>query len=236
VSEALTEFVHDALDAIDSPSGELARNSGVWRSELTPTAARFLGRPHENLLFTFDLSRWEEGSKLECLTPTSPLVQRLRSYALAKGAVTMAHLPARSGCHHPYLMAYFSARFESDQVRTEHRWLGVHLPTGVLMKVKRDPLTSPLVEGLPPGVSEGPSPDTLINALAQLSERWNQEVSAMARAADAETSRRYRQEASEITASRQPAERDRLLARAATRLQLTVESDVLLAIVVWLPS
>ena len=234
----LEDFVQSALDAMDAPKTEINSGAGVWRAELPESAARFLGRTQHDLLYTFDLDRWEEGTRLECLTRLSPLVQRLRAYALGLGAVAAAHVreSSSSGEYQPYLFARFYANFSTGRVRTQARWLGVNLTNNAFVNLKGDPITSlDLVEG-PPAGEEMPAPETLERALTRLADQWNRATAQDTRELQSAVERRYRLEATEILTAKQGGDRERSWKRLQDRLQISVECSLDMALVLWMSS
>jgi hypothetical protein len=236
MSELLEQFVHSSLDAMDGRRTEIGLASGVWRAELPPSAARFLGRTQHDILYTFDQARWEEGARLECLNRHSGLVQRLRAYASARGGVAVAHVrdDSPAAVYQPYLAARFHASLSAGVVRKHSRWLAVNLTTDAPVKIKGDPLTSiDLVEGPPPSAAM-PSPGAIERGIERLTDQWNRAVAQNARELQAAAETRYTQEAADIVAAKNDVERDVLLKRLQERLQITAECRLEMALLLWL--
>jgi hypothetical protein len=238
MGEPLVDFVHETLDSMGAKRAELAPGCGVWRADLPESASRFLGRPQSDLLYTFDLTRWEEGARLECLNRHSPLVARLRAYALARGGVSMGHVsdPRPNPRYQAYLAARFHAVFSSGFNRSKAKWLGVNLDTGAPVHFKGDPLSdSELLEGAPAGASM-PDSAALESGLNALADTWNRHMARDTRELQATASRRYTTEAAEILSAKSGSERDRLLDRLRDRLRVTTECRLDMALLLWLPA
>jgi hypothetical protein len=234
----LEEFVHAALDAMDAKRMQIGTASGVWRAELSESAARFLGRAQHDLLYSFDLGRWEEGTRLECLNRHSPLVQRLRAYTLGRGGVAVAYVPDPSpnAVYQPYLAARFHARFSTGTARTYIEWLGINLATDAPVKMKGDPLSSlDLAEGPPPNAVM-PACETLERGIGRLADQWNRAIAHDTRELQATVERRYAQEAADIVATKHGQEKDLLLNRLRERLQISTECRLDMALLLWLPA
>ncbi len=235
----LTGFVNGALDALGSSRSELAKGSGVYRAafeqpETAALMARFLGRDQSDILYTFDLARWEEGTKLECLSALSPLVERLGAYACGLGRVAHAHIPC-SGEYSPVLAARFSAKFVCDTVKRRSRWLGARIGSEEQVKIRGSALDNPsLVEGIPDGALV--DPQASIAALKRLADIWNRDVAKEALKIQSDLETRYKTEADDIVRSRKGDASERALRLLMDRLRLKVDSRLDIAVVVWIPA
>jgi hypothetical protein len=201
--------------------------------------ARFLGRSdQEQILYTFDLNRWDDGSKLECLTQVSPLVRRLQDYAIMRGATLIAHVPSHSRIgYQSYLLARFSAQILSSTSRELTRWLGVNLTTGSALNVKGDPMATPgLIEGLPPGqtlanVAYGRVP----HALQVLADQWNDMVRLETDGLYEENQRLFKAQAQQVYEATTGTERERAIQHLRSQHEITTECELSMALVLILP-
>jgi len=205
--DQLQEFVFGCMDAWGATATELS--AGVWRIELPEgadgLAAWYLGRPTGELLITFDLDRWEEGARLECLTLNSPLVRRLQQYAEGRGAfatITVSRTASSNGTgthrYQPYLLCRFAARYQSVNVVEERRWLGMNLTTGSTVKVTGDPMSAAgLVEGEPSEEVRSEVSVATSDAVSKLVMLWENEVANRGQALATEAELAYRTESEE---------------------------------------
>ncbi|HEY3330104.1 MAG TPA: hypothetical protein VGK19_08810 [Capsulimonadaceae bacterium] len=206
MNKQLEEFTFGCMEAWGAVATELT--GGVWRIQLPEgeggLAAWYLGRPTGEILVTFDLARWEEGARLECLTVQSPLVRRLQQYAEARGAYAVITVPAAhkpGGTKHryqPYLLCRFASRYRSVNVVEERRWMGMNLATGATVKVTGDPMSAAgLVEGEPDIDVRVEPVVSGVEAVTKLVGIWEAEVASRAQALATEAELLYRTESEE---------------------------------------
>jgi hypothetical protein len=243
VTQLLQQFVFDTLREWGASSAELA--PGVWRFQLPEgdggLAAWYLGRPKGELLVTFDLSRWEEGARLECLTPVSPLVRRLQQYAEGRGVYAIATVQAdpillKRGLYRyqPFLLCRFSGRYSSYRAIEERHWLSLSLTSGALVKVSGDPLALE-------GISQGePEPDQrveqkidTVTALDKLIEIWEAQVSQRARTLVNESEAAYQAEVEEAMRVLSGADLAARIEMLAQRYAPVAESHLEAALLLW---
>lgn len=236
----LQRFVFDTLSEWGAARAELAPN--VYRIQLPEgaggQAAWYLARPTGELLLTFDLQRWEEGARLECLTPVSPLVRRLQMYAEAKGVYAIATLrPASTDGNKKYnafLLCRFSDRCSSFRVVEERRWLAANLTTGAAVKVAGDPLDADgVVEGEPIEALRIPPKVAPEAALRKLVGLWEQQVSQRAKTFVNESESAYMAEAEEAMRVLDGDELDERMEMLGQRYAPVVESHLEAAILLW---
>ena len=189
MTDTLQQFVFDTLDVWEAGRTEIS--PGVWKVDLPGGeeghAAWFLGRSTGSLMITFDLDRWEEGTRLECLTLASPLVRRLQQYAEARGCfatVTVTPPGSKMGRYEPSPdgALFNGASCRSDRVVEQHSWIGFNRVTGALVRVTGDPLHAPgLHEGEPPESDRVPPTIGEREALESLVVAWEDIMRSTAR-------------------------------------------------------
>lgn len=235
----LEDFVFHTFNAWEAGMEQIAPD--VWCVSLPEgeggLAARYLGRSTGEVLITFDLARWDEGARLECLTLSSPLVRRLMDYAEGRGSIATATLassnPNTAYC--PYLLARFSARYQSDLVVEERTWLALNQSTGSFAHVHGSPFDrTDLVEGPP----DGPLITAICSeerALSALAVSWQEEVEARAKALHSEAEQRYHAEARQLCLVCHDPERSDRLAALAERYAHSVEIRLEAVLRLWRP-
>ena len=243
--DQLQEFVFGCMDAWGATATELS--AGVWRIELPEgadgLAAWYLGRPTGELLITFDLDRWEEGARLECLTLNSPLVRRLQQYAEGRGAfatITVSRTASSNGTgthrYQPYLLCRFAARYQSVNVVEERRWLGMSLARGASVKIAGDPLSgADIFEGAPEPSLCMPIETTELEALVALTAQWEEQTFARAREFAAEAEEKYEAEADEAASLLKGRELEDRLRMLVALYEPTVETALEAAVRLWRP-
>lgn len=235
----LENFVFGTLDAWEAGLEQIVPD--VWSVSLPGgeegIAARYLGRSTGEVLITFDLGRWDEGARLECLTLSSPLVRRLMDYAEGRGSVATAMLGADDSntAYCPYLLGRFSARYQSDQVIEDRAWLAINCSTGSFARVHGSPFDrQDLAEGEPTG-ARVPAICSEERALGALAASWQEEVEDRAQALQAEAEQRYKAEARELCAVCREPERSARLHALAERYTLSVEIRLEAVLRLWRP-
>jgi hypothetical protein len=235
----LEDFVFRTLNAWEAQMEQIVPD--VWSVRLPDgeggIAARYLGRSTGELLITFDLARWDEGARLECLNLSSPLVRRLIDYAEGRGCVATAMLasdhPNTAYC--PYLLARLSARYQCDQVLEERSWLAINRSTGSFARVHGSPFDR---QDLQEGEPDGPRIESICSeerALAALVASWQEEVQARSDARQAEIELRYQAEAKQLCLVCQEPERSERLGALAERYALSVEIRLDAVLRLWRP-
>jgi len=241
MNDALQKFTLDVFDAWGAVRTEM--NPGVWKVDLPGgeegQAAWFLGRPTGSLMITFDLHRWEEGTRLECLNLASPLVRRLQQYAEARGclaSVTVEPTSAGSHRYEPYLMARFSSRLASDRVVEEHSWIGYNLTSGKLLRVTGNPFLAPgLREGEPMAEQKSEAKVEERDALEALVASWEEIMATRKAEFERESRMRYEEEASEAQRVLTGADLQDRFKVLADRFALTAETHIEAVLRLWRP-
>lgn len=241
--ETLQQFTFGVFDVWEATRTEISRD--VWRIDLPGEeeghAAWFLGRPTGSLLVTFDLDRWEEGTRLECLTLASPLVRRLQQFTEARGVLaTVTVQPPDGGGRKfdPYLMARFSGRISGDRVVEERAWLGYNRATGNLVRVSGDPFQAPgLREGEP--AEDAERAGVVVEeraALEGLVAAWEDVMSQRQAEFERDARARYEQEAREAATVLTGPTLDNRFKTLGERYALTIETHIEAALRLWRPS
>jgi hypothetical protein len=239
VDSALSEFVHDCFTEMGADLKDLSLGQGIWSAQVEDNQARYLGRfGQEQILFTFDLNRWDDGSKLECLTQVSPLVRRLQDYAISRGSILIAHVPGGPKAkYQSYLLARFAASIRSSTAREVSQWLGVNLITGAALNVKGDPMYTPdLVEGIPPGMSLNDiSYGRVPQALQVLTDQWNETAKQECDRLAAQSQRQFTADAQQVYEASIGAEREKAILRLRRTHEISIDAELSLALVLTLP-
>jgi len=240
----LRGFVHDSFKAMNAEVVDLSAGLGIWGAKVNDNQARYLGRANQDqILFTFDLNRWDDGSKLECLTQVSPLVRRLQDYAVTRGSTLIAHVPVqtlaqKSAGYQSYLLARFDANFDSASPRQISRWLGLNLTTGSLINVKGDPMLTPgLVEGLPDKLTHSEiAYNRVPDALQMLADQWNEIVRLDTQRAHNESQRLFTVQAQEVYEATTGTAREKAIKQLRKQHEMTVECELTMGLVLVLPT